>query len=59
MKLLLKWEKELVRKNKRDIKRVCTIKMQHPDIPIAITTARTEYGGPGICLVLRVKGPGK
>jgi len=25
MKLLLKWEKELERKNKRDIQRVCTI----------------------------------
>jgi len=28
MKLLLKWEKELEKKNKRDIQRVCTIKIQ-------------------------------
>ncbi len=28
MKLRLKWEKELVCKNKRDIQRVCTITIQ-------------------------------
>jgi hypothetical protein len=40
MKRHLKWEKELVRKNKRDIQRVCTMKIQPITVGCIETTMK-------------------